>query len=105
MSGDVRRQRAIREAADHHRESVVQFQRTWASWKHSTPNGDKPVPLGDDWRNSLSAFLAHGLPLDELIDLIPVAMRKRDVLTEDRWRYYCGCAWNRIREFDDADAN
>ena len=91
-------------AADLKRQACTRFQQAWGSWRHQTPEGLRVVPMGEDWRGSLGTFLRSGLSLDELLDMIPVAMKASGVPTENRWRYFCRCAWSRIRVLEDEAA-
>lgn len=49
-----------------------------------------------DWANSVAIWLNRGLPLEALIGFIP---RARAAINP--WEYLCGCAWKRIRSYDD----
>lgn len=68
----------------------------WTNWK------DEPFPVPDDALRSVIQFLAAGLERDEIEDLIRVAMNSR---APDKWRYFCGCCWRRIRENTDMAAD
>lgn len=46
-------------------------------------------------------FLTAGLTMDDLHELVDVAMTAR---SRDTWRYFCGCCWTRIREAQDRAA-
>lgn len=68
------------------------FSDEWENW---TDRHGNEIPLPADWRHSFARFLAAGLELDDLIELIDVAMSSR---AKDTWTYFCGCAWQRVRE-------
>lgn len=74
------------------------FFRAWQTWKV----GDRPVDLPGNWRESVDSFLAAGLPLAVLIDCIDLAMGRRKVPSEDKFRYMCGIAWKRVAELQEA---
>lgn len=72
------------------------FADEWGNW---TDRHDNEIPLPANWRHSFARFLAAGLELDDLIELIDVAMSSR---AKDTWTYFCGCAWQRVRETHEA---
>lgn len=53
------------------------------------------IPLPAGWEDSIERFLSVGLPLDELLRFIPIAMGAR-VAHDQRWRYFCGIAWRSV---------
>jgi hypothetical protein len=66
-----------------------------AKWKTWTYGDGSKVPLPADWAASFDRFIAAGLTLADMLELIPVAMGARRC--DDEWAYFCGCAWNRVR--------
>lgn len=52
---------------------------------------------------SLSNFLSCGLARADIEDLVTVAMGS-PAHRDDKWRYFCGCCWKRIRTLQDAAA-
>lgn len=91
-------QAAAERAADHDRMRALtdEFREKWDAWKWTDKLGKHhQISIAGNWRSSVEQFLAAGLPLSELIALIEVAMGAK---TTDEWRYFCGCAWRRVRE-------
>lgn len=54
------------------------------------------------WKSSVQQLLAAGLPSEVVVDLAHVAMGAGGV--KDRWRYYFGCGWARVRKMQDRAA-
>ena len=67
------------------------FDSDWLRW---TCN-DVQIPKADDWVRSIETFLRAGLTVDDLHDMIPIAMHRT---SSDAWAYFCGIAWNTIRD-------
>lgn len=72
------------------------FVAKWEKWTYS--NGE-PVELPQTFFTSIDQFIRAGLDLDDLLALIDIAMASR---ATDTWRYFCGCAWRRIAEAQEA---
>jgi hypothetical protein len=75
------------------------FLAKWNTWTYRRGIKDYTVDIPGGWQQSISRFIEAGLELDDLSDLIDVAMGAR---TPDPWRYFCGCAWRRIKESQEA---
>ncbi|NKT91768.1 hypothetical protein GS854_01625 [Rhodococcus hoagii] len=86
---------ARRVAADGRRARNEQFE---AAWNRLRPHQFRACALPTGWRDSLDQFERAGLAPSDLIDLIPAAMNSP---AASKWRYFCGCAWNVIRELQD----
>ncbi len=72
------------------------FYASWNDWYSTNWRGEKiRAELPGNWQRSVDTFLDAGLEMDDLIDLIRIAMGAR---TNDEWRYFCGCCWRRIKE-------
>lgn len=56
----------------------------------------RPRWIPSDFANSVYAFVQAGLSRDDLLDLVDVALSARGV--DDRWAYFCGCCWKRIKK-------
>lgn len=93
---NARRQRA--EAADQFAKDVETFDRVWIGWKD---NDKQPIPRDEHWRDSLSNWLAAGLDLDTLTELVTYTMNRRGLPNEAAWRYFCKCAWNTLTQRQD----
>lgn len=73
-----------------------QFQQGWQSW-----NVDgQALPLPSNWRDTVDTFAAIGLPMAVLLDCVQLAMTRNKI--DDRFRYMCGIAWNRVSELQQA---
>ncbi|MEB3021288.1 HNH endonuclease [[Mycobacterium] crassicus] len=55
------------------------------------------IPAG--WELSVSTFVRAGLNRTTLVDLARSASTARGI--DDRWAYFCGCCWKRIRQLQD----
>lgn len=66
---------------------------------------DKTLDAADDLSETLSKFISRGVRLDELHHFVSVALKNKKVGDEDCWRYFCGCAWRRIREAEGQHPN
>jgi hypothetical protein len=78
------------------RERYRTFYTAWKDWYTTNWRGEKTyVDLPDTYERSIDQFIDAGLEMDDLLELIRVAMSVR---TTDEWRYFCGCCWKRIRE-------
>lgn len=71
------------------------FLAKWNTWTYTRGIKKYNIDIPGGWQSSIDRFLEAGLELEELLSLIDVAMAAR---TTDEWRYFCGCAWRRIRE-------
>lgn len=77
--------------------TLAEFDRLWSGWTY-TDSGE-PIPRDDDWRESVTRFLEHGLNLTELERLIRGAMHHR---ARYPFRYFCWLAWREIGERQEA---
>jgi hypothetical protein len=59
----------------------------------------RPRYMPSDARGSIYAFVKAGLCQEELVDLVNVAFSARGV--DDRWSYFCGCCWKRIKKMQE----
>lgn len=55
------------------------------------------IPAG--WELSVTTFIRAGLNRATLTDLARQASTARGI--DDRWAYFCGCCWKRIRQLQD----
>lgn len=94
---------AMQQAADERAAAYAQnqvvaeeFRTLWNAWTWTDRKGQKHhIDLPADYANSVRTFLAAGLTMTDLDELIKVAMSTKG--TTDEWRYFCGCAWKRIK--------
>ena len=70
----------------------------WNDWTFEYRGERKNIPLPGNWKSSVDQFLAAGLDMDDLHELIEVAMPAR---CADEWRYFCGCCWRRITQMQE----
>lgn len=56
----------------------------------------QPRWIPSDYRNSVYNLVKAGLTQRDLLDLVDVALSARWV--DDRWAYFCGCGWKRIKQ-------
>ncbi|MCF3939931.1 HNH endonuclease [Gordonia tangerina] len=81
-------------ARDERRRNHTSFlDNSWHRWTYGSKNAHFDLP--NDWRTSVDGFLASGLDLDDLDELVDVAMESR---SRDPWKYFCGCCWRRIEQ-------
>jgi hypothetical protein len=70
-----------------------------------TPCGAWREPtLPGDWRDSVDAWIAAGLPPAVIHAAVESAFAKSHVSAPDKFRYVAGICWNKIRELHDAAA-
>lgn len=78
------------------------FRERWERWTWTDARGHKhTIPLPDTYATSLDTFINAGLRDNDFDEFIDAAMAAR---TSDEWRYFCGCCWRRIREYNDRAA-
>lgn len=68
------------------------FIRLWNCWTYA--NGIT-IPLPGTAAPTALAMLDAGLTKDDLTEAVEIAMGKREC--NDRFRYFCGVAWNKLR--------
>lgn len=66
---------------------------TWVNWR------GQPAEPPLNYEESIEQWLRAGLTLEEMLALIPSAQGRREVT--DRWRYFAGCCWSRVRQLQD----
>jgi hypothetical protein len=74
-----------------------EFEDAWNRWKTHEGKGD-PLPLPDDWRDSLNSFLNARVPWFVVDDAIDIAMRRRGLDAHSVFRYMCGVIWRKADE-------
>jgi hypothetical protein len=55
------------------------------------------IPREAGWEQTVRRFHASGLTISDFQELIDVAMGSKATVAKT-WRYFCGCAWSRLRE-------
>ena len=67
------------------------FRRTWKDATFTSPPAD--------WERSLETFMAHGLTRESVERIVMTGTRRlKEIPPEDRFRYFCGCCWGKIRD-------
>lgn len=88
----VRWARAMQQAADEigaQEQSLEDVcEAVYAAWT--------PRWIPSDYRGSIYNFVKAGLSVSDLLDLVRTAHSARNV--DDRWAYFCGCCWKRIKK-------
>lgn len=72
----------------------------WSGWSYGYDK--RPVPRPNDWRNSANAWRVAGLPSDLLVDAARRALSNDRIGPGDKWKYFCGIAWRRLTEIQEA---
>jgi hypothetical protein len=80
---------------DEARERYEHFLTHWNNWTYTYMGEVKTVPLPNDWKRSIDQFLGAGLDMEDIEELVEVAMTAK---TRDEWKYFCGCCWRRISD-------
>lgn len=84
--------RAMQQAADEIASADVEIEdicdAVHAAWR--------PRYIPNDFEGSIFNFFKAGLTKPELLSLVAVAHAARGV--DDRWAYFCGCCWKRIKK-------
>lgn len=76
----------------------AKFRKEWNTWKDWRGN---PTPLDGGWKATIDQLLNAGLVMDDLLELIEVAMSAK---AKDTWRYFCGCCWKRLTQIQERAA-
>ena len=76
-------------------ETLQWFENLWNRWKCKPSGNTEPAP---DGFSSVITFLDAGLTYDQLEELVEVAMGANHIAPANRWKYFCGCCWARVRE-------
>lgn len=96
--------RAVERAAEIRRgqegELVALVRKFGTEWDLYSTSTDTGIPLDADWENSVAAFAARGLTIDDLLRLLAVAMSSKASLA-GVWKYFCGCCWREIADRDE----
>jgi hypothetical protein len=80
------------------REKNAFFAEIWGSYK--LDNGDN-VPLPQDWEGAVVRLESAGLTYILFEEATEVAMRAFGVRPENRFRYFCGVAWNMVTKLQE----
>lgn len=77
--------------------NVAWFNERWSRWTYNSTG--EIVDRDGTWGASVERFFASGLDRTDLDRLIDVAMNFK---ARDTWRFFCGKAWQEIRERQEA---
>jgi hypothetical protein len=88
------------EKAQRVHEYVSAFEAAWLDWGFGPERTVVPRPA--DWEASVKHWHTAGLPIALLIDAVRVAMTNDNIDASNTWRYFCGVAWGKIRDLQDA---
>lgn len=75
-----------------------EFLDAWNIWAFGPTDNRQTVPMDPNWRDSLDALVARGLPMDVIKECISIAMRRKNVAMDNVFRYFCGVAWRKVDE-------
>lgn len=96
-----------KEAAELYRQSGINHRLTnyfAAAWLSEEATADATVD--DGWEKSITIWGYYGLDYQEIDNFIDSIVLKGDKLgNDDKWRYFCGCAWNTVRIIKDIAEN
>lgn len=78
------------------------FLKNWHTWELINKNGDRDYfPLPNGWVNSIDCLRSRGLTDDLIRECVCIAMRNGLVSSKEKFRYFCGAAWKKIKEIDE----
>lgn len=86
LAGDASRRAAL----------LDRFDQKWLSWGVGVGGEGAKMRRPGDWAKSVEAFLAAGLTIEKLEELVDVAMNAKKIVDDKVWRYFCGCAWRTV---------
>ncbi|AXQ63941.1 HNH endonuclease [Gordonia phage Horus] len=75
-----------------------EFLGKWETWRYKSSGKYRTYELPGGWGESIDQFLAAGLSMVDLHDLVDVAMGAQSY---DPWKYFCGCCWRRINQLQE----
>lgn len=71
----------------------------WDNWTYESGGERRTVPKAHDWRNTVEKWVMGGVThLDTYSRLIRRTMSAPNTRQEDRWKFFCGSVWGRMRE-------
>lgn len=105
--GALRWARAMERAAQIKEEELLrqhdldgEFLDIWIRY-HVTDTGEE-LPLPDDWEGAVRRLRVAGLTERIFAEAVDVAMKAYGVRAENRFRYFCGVAWNMVTDLQKA---
>lgn len=79
----------------------VHLDRFDAAWKQCVDGVGDEFPRDPDWRTTIRGYLAQGLDHADFLEAIDIAMSKRDVRWDAKWKYFNGCCRNVAKDIVD----
>lgn len=80
---------------------IDEFLEIWNRWTYERNGNEQPYRLPPGYTSSIAVFLARGLEMFDLEELVEIAMTAT-IPAGDRFKYFCGCAWKRIRTIEES---
>lgn len=77
------------------------FLAEWNRWGTGKGEARKTVELPGDWKPSLERFRVAGLPAWAWGDIVDTSMGYDKVLEDNKFKYCCGIAWNKVTELQE----
>jgi len=72
-----------------------------AVWNEYKLDNGKAVPLPPDWSEAVTRLESSGLTYPLFEEAAEAAMKAYRVLPENRFRYFCGVAWNMVTDLQE----
>lgn len=96
-------------AADAREQRLAEFDSYWNNWHTTTKRWENggpvethhPIPIDNGWEQTISRFYDLGLTESILYECVRIAMASQ-ARPDATWRYFCGVAWRKLRELQDA---
>lgn len=70
----------------------------WNRWGFGKGDDREAVELPGDWKPSIERFRVAGLPAWVWAEIVDAAMGREKVKRENKFKYCCGIAWNKVTE-------
>lgn len=84
------------EEAARERESMDSVLKAFSdAWLRFRQDGEK-IPAPADWYVTVEDVWRAGLDVDVIVRNVDIAMSRRGLDPESRWRYWCGCCWRQV---------
>lgn len=82
---------------DKAQDAMVAVSQRWFAWKY--PDGTM-IERPKEWAGSVRVWFNRGLPVEVMVQSVDIAMEATHVAAEDKWRYFCGIAWNKVNKLE-----
>lgn len=77
-----------------------EFLSVWSGYTYTKGIKALPVPLPDDWRQSLNAWWKTGVPGSLIRSAVQTAMAAQNVDPVSTFRYFAGVVWRTLDNYD-----